>query len=202
MSLKKYVTVISSLFYLLTLPLHLHCQSDTLAPFVVSHEQEMQAQQWIDNLYEMGIRIEGDTVFVSEETRKIAADTAYRAMIYRTPYSWAEANNLFDKKQFKIAFWYLLNIYQDNPSGREKVIKYVLSFDHLFQMDKVMTSVFYTYAFLDPQVAIIIDGKPDVRHPEIIEEKQAVLREIVQYIWAYRERKENKNLDLKADSLK
>ena len=83
---------------------------------------------------------------------------------------------------------------------KRQVIKYVLSFDHLFQMDKVMTSVFYTYAFLDPQVAIITDGKPDVTHPEIIEEKQAVVREIVQYIWAYRERLENNNLSLKEDS--
>ena len=161
-------------------------QIDTMTRFGVSHNQELEYQKWVENLYEMGVKIEGDSVYITEEARKVATDSIYRLFIYREKYNWAEANYLFKQMQYKIAFWHLINIYADDPASRENVLKYILSFEKAFQMDKVLLSVFYTYALLDPKVATIVNGKPDIHHPEIVEQKLNVVREIVGYILTYR----------------
>lgn len=161
-------------------------QVDTFAMFGVTHQQEAESRKWLENLYEVGVKIDGDSVYVSEEARKVATDTAFRRIIYPDVYDWNGANALFKQMQYKIAFWYLINMYRNDPSTRENVLKYILTLEEVFAMDKVLISVFYTYGLLDPEVATIADGKPEIRHPEIVEQKLAVVKEMVQYILAYR----------------
>ncbi len=153
--------------------------------------QERATENWIEDLYEMGISISNDTIFVSDETRKVAADPAHRELIYRASYTWDEANFLLEVKEYKIAFWHLFNIYVDDPDSRENVLKYLITFDRFLQADSAMIGVFYTYAFLDPKVAVIQNGIPVVQHPELIEEQQAYLKSIVQFIAAYRLKEKN-----------
>ncbi|HSF87838.1 MAG TPA: hypothetical protein VLA46_00380 [Saprospiraceae bacterium] len=162
-------------------------QIDTLAMFGITHQQEEGYRKWLDNLYEVGVKVEGDSIYITEETRRVAADTAYRKLIYPKMYDWTTANALFKQMQYKIAFWYLINIYYADISQRESVLKYVLTLEEVFAMDKVLISVFYTYGLLDPEVADIVNGKPDIHHPEIVEQKLASVKEMVQYIMAYRE---------------
>jgi hypothetical protein len=161
-------------------------QIDTFSMFGVTHKQEAESRQWLENLYEVGVKIDGDSVYVSEEARKVATDTAFRRIIYPDVYDWNGANALFKQMQYKIAFWYLINMYRNDPSTKENVLKYILTLEEVFAMDKVLISVFYTYGLLDPEVATIVNGKPDIHHPEIVEQKLAVVKEMVQYILAYR----------------
>ena len=49
------------------------------------------------------------------------------------------------RDRYKIAFWYLINIYYSDIDQRENVLKYVLTLEEVFAMDKVLISVFYTY---------------------------------------------------------
>lgn len=161
-------------------------QVDTFAMFGTTHQQETAAKKWIDNLYEMGIKMEGDSMLLTEEARLVATDSAFRTVVFRDPYTWETANYLFSIQQYKIAFWHLINIYTRDPESRENVVKYILTFDNALQMDKALTGAFYTYAFFDPEVAFMTNGKPDVGHPEILDEKLARVRELVNYIVAYR----------------
>lgn len=161
-------------------------QIDTFAMFGITHQQEAESRKWLENIYEVGVKINGDSIYVSDEARSVAVDTALRRLIYPPVYDWTGANALFKQMQYKIAFWYLINMYHDDPANRENVLKYVLTLEEVFAMDKVLISVFYTYGLLDPQVATIVNGKPEIHHPEIVEQKLAVVKEMVQYILAYR----------------
>jgi hypothetical protein len=167
-------------------------QIDTLAKFGITHQQEEEYRKWLDNLYEVGVKVEGDSIYITEETRKVASDSAYRLLIYPETYDWTAANALFKQMQYKIAFWYLINIYYNDASQRENVLKYVLTLEEVFAMDKVLISVFYTYGLLDPEVADIVHGKPNFHHPEIVEQKLASVKEMVQYILAFREQNAKK----------
>jgi hypothetical protein len=187
MKMKKLSIRLFFLFGFIAIGYSVSGQMDTLAMFGVTPQQEEAAKKWLDNLYEMGVKIDGDSIFISEEARRVATDSLYRTVIFREQYTWEVANYLFAINQYKIAFWHLINIYTDDPARREDVLKYILTFDNALQMDKALIGSFYTYAFLDPEVATIVNGRPDVRHPEIIEEKLARVREMVRYIVAYRE---------------
>lgn len=167
-------------------------QIDTLAKFGITNQQEEEYRKWLDNLYEVGVKVEGDSIYITEETRRVAGDTAYRKLIYPETYDWTAANALFKQMQYKIAFWYLINIYYTDVDQRENVLKYVLTLEEVFAMDKVLISVFYTYGLLDPEVADIVNGKPNIHHPEIVEQKLAAVKEMVQYILAYRDEKAKK----------
>lgn len=167
-------------------------QIDTLAMFGVTHQQEAEYRKWLDNLYEVGVKVEGDSIYITEETRRVASDSTYRLLIYPQRYDWTAANALFKQMQYKIAFWYLINIYYSDVDQRENVLKYVLTLEEVFAMDKVLISVFYTYGLLDPEVADIVNGKPNIHHPEIVEQKLASVKEMVQYIMAYREQNAKK----------
>lgn len=161
-------------------------QIDTLAVFGITHQQEKEYEKWLNNLYEVGIKVEGDSIYITEEARKVATDAALREVIYPDVYDWPMATALFQQMNYKVAFWYLINIYYEDPSQRENVLKYVLTLEEVFEMDKVLISVFYTYGLLDPDVATIINGKPDIHQPQIVEAKLATVEEMVRYIAAYR----------------
>ena len=161
-------------------------QSDTILPYGVTPQQEEMYKKWIDNLYEIGVRFQGDSVIITEESRKAAIDTQFRKLIYPKQYNWVDAQYLLKQMHLKIGFWYLINLYAADPVNKEQVLKFLLPFDGIFEMDRVMTSVFYTYALLDPCVATITNGKPDIKHPEIVEQKLAVVKEIVDQIMAQR----------------
>lgn len=54
-------------------------------------------------------------------------------------------------------------------------------------MDEVMTKTFNTYCYADSETCTITDGKPEIIRPDIMETKLIIVKEIIQYIHAYRE---------------
>jgi hypothetical protein len=168
-----------------------YSQQDTIIKYGVSQKQEAEYQAWLDNLYEMGVVVDGDSVFISEEARRTVTDSAYRAILYPATYNWGEAQYLLKQMQLKIGFWYLINLYIEEEKNKEIVLNFILPFDEILEMDKVLLAVFYTYGLLDPAVASLENGKPNIKHPEIVEKKLAAVKEIVSYVLAYRIQKEN-----------
>lgn len=156
----------------------------------VTQKQEAEYQAWLDNLYEMGVVIDGDSVFISEEARKAMTDPEYRKILYPAQYEWAEAQYLLKQMHLKIGFWYLINLYMTEEKNKELVLNFMLPFDEILEMDKVLLAVFYTYGLLDPTVASLENGKPNIRHPEVVEKKLAAVKEIASYVLAYRIQKE------------
>jgi hypothetical protein len=135
--------------------------------------------QWINNLYEHGVRTEQDTLFISKEVRQILNKEDLMNFMFPEVYRWESALYLMEKMQLKKAFWFLINLY---PDYKENVMKTVLSYDHLFEMDKVLISTFYTYSMIDPLVCQMENGKPNIIRPDIAEQKLLILQEMISQI--------------------
>lgn len=146
-------------------------------------EKALKVGEWIGNLYEHGIRAEDDTLFVSAEVRNLLANDELMKFMYPEEYTWSSATFLMEKMELKKAFWFLLNLYPDN---RELVVQTLLKYDSIIEMDKVLTSVFYTYAMIDPRVCKIENGTPKIIRPDLVEEGLTNLKEMIQYIRYFR----------------
>lgn len=146
-------------------------------------ENAVKMGEWLANLYEHGIRAEEDTLFISAEVRNILANDELMQFMFPGEYTWASAVYLMEKMELKKAFWFLLNLY---PENRELVVQTLLKYDSIIEIDKVLTSVFYTYAMIDPEVCKIENGKPEIIRPDLVEEGLSNLKEIIQYIRYFR----------------
>lgn len=141
----------------------------------------------IEDLYEMGVRKDNDSLYISEESARAHSDLEYRKILYPEIYTWEKALTLIATIELKKAFWHLINLYPKDQESKEFSVRIILGYDSLFDMEKAITSTFYTYAFMDPEVGSIKDGKIDISRPDILEEKLHVVKEMVTYIRAYRQ---------------
>lgn len=157
----------------------------------LSKEQLSQTLDMLRNLNTKGIDMLKDSIVVSEEFNKLLNDEVYRTSIYPKTYSWEQTIHYIETKELKKAFWYLINLYPISTKNKELVIKSIITYDAIFQMDKVLINTFYTYAFTDPESSIIIENKPEITRPDILESKLRTVNELVQYIHKYRKQKDN-----------
>ncbi len=141
----------------------------------------------IEDLYEMGVRKDNDSLYISEESARAHSDLEYRKILYPEIYSWEKTLTLIAAIELKKAFWHLINLYPKDQESKEFSVRIILGYDGLFDMERVIISTFYTYAFMDPEIGSIKDGKIDITRPDILEEKLQVVKEMVTYIRAYRQ---------------
>jgi len=141
----------------------------------------------IEDLYEMGVRKDTDSLYISDESAKAHTDSEYRKILYPDTYTWEKALTLIAAIELKKAFWHLINLYPKDQESKEFSVRIILGYDGLFDMERVLTSTFYTYAFMDPEIGSIKDGKIDISRPDILEGKLHVVKEMVTYIHAYRQ---------------
>jgi hypothetical protein len=141
----------------------------------------------IEDLYEMGVRKDNDSLYISDESAKAHSDSEYRKILYPETYTWEKALTLIAAIELKKAFWHLINLYPKDQESKEFSVRIILGYDSLFDMERVITSTFYTYAFMDPEIGSIKDGKIDITRPDILEGKLHVVKEMMTYIHAYRQ---------------
>jgi hypothetical protein len=141
--------------------------------------------EWMEKLYEPGVRISEDTIIISEETQRLITDETYRKIIYPETYTWDVTKALIQIGKMKAAFWYLINLYSMNESNRSLVLKSVIAYDKLFKMNEVLVSTFYTYCYTDPDIGTIVNGKPEITSPHILDEKFQAVKEILFYLDKY-----------------
>jgi hypothetical protein len=151
-----------------------------------SAETEKYWKAWLLNLYDVGVVMEKDSIRINEEVKKIILDSNVRKSLYPPVYTWPETISLLNKLELKKGFWFLTNLYAADTANKKLVIETIIPFDKLMDMEKVMVSTFYTYAFLDPKVCMIKNGKPVVIRPDIVEKEFGQLKEIIRYIDSYR----------------
>jgi len=149
-------------------------------------------KEWLIDLNQNGLEIRGDSLIVSQEVLKLMDDEAYRKTLYPEVYTWESAVQFIQREELKQAFWYFINLYPLGPKNKELVLKSVLTYDRLFKMDKLLTSTFYTYSFLDPEIGEFVDGKPEITRPDILDKKLNTVNEINQYIRYYRQKNSEK----------
>jgi hypothetical protein len=154
--------------------------------FDTTAESEKYWTAWLKDLYELGVVMDKDSIKINDEAKKIILDTNFRKAVYPPSYTWEGAIYLLKIMELKKGFWYLINLYAADTANRKMVIETLVPFDKLMDMEKVMTSTFYTYALLDPKICTISNGKPVITRPDIVEREFAQLKEIISYIEYYR----------------
>lgn len=159
------------------------------------NSNDTEIATWVKDLYEPGVKVEEDSIFMNVEAQKLMNDELYRNSIYPKSYTWQTTLNLIQKQELKKAFWYFINLYLVSDQNKDLVIKSILTYDKLFKMDKVLVSTFYTYSLTDPEIGTIKEGKSNVTSPHIMEKKLQALKEMLFYLDKYR--KEDKKAEIK-----
>lgn len=155
--------------------------------------QNEQVLKWLNDLYVQGVEVREDSIFVSEETTRLLNNKSYRDQVYPASYTWEMTVALIKKQQLKMAFWYMINLYAQSKESKEMVVKSVLTYNAILKMDKIMRSVFYTYALTDPEIGTIDDGHSEITAPHIFERKLQSLKEILFYIESHNQDKLKNN---------
>jgi hypothetical protein len=146
----------------------------------------------VQSLYEAGMEKSNDSLVVQEEVFRLMKDSAYRQLVYPKKYDWEHALTMLKSMEFKKGFWQLINLYQSDKQKRGYVIAVMIMYDGLLTMDEVLLNTYYTYGLSDPRVTRLVDNKPDIFRPDLLEQGLNATRELVQYIRSYRNYKEKK----------
>ncbi|MEL6812173.1 MAG: hypothetical protein AAFP76_12655 [Bacteroidota bacterium] len=146
-------------------------------------KSEAEMASWFEDLKTPGVRVEGSNMYFSEEAQKLIKDEVYRGETYKDAYTFLDVRESLQKYEIQKAYYRMLTLY---PEHKEEVITYIYSYDKVFPTDEVLVSAFYTYAFFDPEITELTDGKPNILRPDTFEEYLRRAREIVSYIHYFR----------------
>jgi hypothetical protein len=137
-----------------------------------------KTKKWVTELYEPGLKLENDIVYVSEEFKILLNNKEYRKIVYPDTYTWEMTTALLKASRFKIAFWHLLRLYPQSEKNKELVMRVLITYDQIFKVDKVLSSVLYTYVFCDPEISAFKAGKPEIIRPDLFEAIRSDVLEI------------------------
>lgn len=136
---------------------------------------EIENKKWLNKLTSKGVTSKNEEIVFDEEAIKLLKDKSYREKIYRE-YTLYDVGLSFSEMDIKKAFWQIINIY---PQKKDTLIQYVFAFDEILPVDEILLASFYTYAFFDPNITKLDNGKPDVYRPDIFEEYFRRTKEII-----------------------
>jgi hypothetical protein len=139
--------------------------------------------EWLEAQQTPGVLVKEDQMIFSTEAKRLISDEAYKAAVYPEAYTFIDVKKSLSTAEIQKAFWQMINLY---PENKEDVLTYIYAFEPVFPTDEVTTSAFYTYAFFDPKITKIVDGKPDIYRPDLFENLLKNTKEIVSYIHYFR----------------
>ena len=174
------------IFYILiSSPLYVHSQNEKvynlsdsadLVEFISELDRiEIENKNWLNTLTSKGVTSKNEEIVFDEEAIKLLKDKSYREKVYRE-YTLYDVGLSFSEMDIKKAFWQIINIY---PQKKDTLIQYVFAFDEILPVDEILLASFYTYAFFDPNITKLDNGKPDVYRPDIFEEYFRRTKEII-----------------------
>ena len=174
------------IFYILiSSPLYVHSQDEkvynlsdsaNLVEFIRELDRiEIENKKWLNTLTSKGVTFKNEEIVFDEEAIKLLKDKSYREKVYRE-YTLYDVGLSFSEMDIKKAFWQIINIY---PQKKDTLIQYVFAFDEILPVDEILLASFYTYAFFDPNITKLDNGKPDVYRPDIFEEYFRRTKEII-----------------------
>lgn len=141
---------------------------------------------WLKDLYEPGVSVTDDSIFLNKEAERLINDSQYRRVIYPAVYTWEAAINFIQKQELKKAVWFFINLYSVNDQNKELVVKSIVAYDKIFKMEKVLVSSFYTYSLTDPEIGTIEEGHSKITAPHIMEKKLNALKAMLFYLDKYK----------------
>lgn len=136
-------------------------------------------KDWENDLFDEGFSLQKDSVHVSDETKRLFLDESYRKSTYPASYNWTQAIQILKSMELKKAFWHLQNLYRTDKQHKELILQTFVLYDSLVDMERILLNSFYTYAFADPEVCVVSEGKPMITHPDVLESKFANVKEII-----------------------
>lgn len=158
-------------------------------------------EAWHKDLYEASASLRNDTMRITPEVRRTATDEAYRRVLYPAKYTWPTTIGFIDQMELKKAFWYLINLYAADTVNRKLVLQSVFVYDQIMDMEKILTSTFYSYAPFEPTVCQFKQGRPVITRPDLLEKKMQSVKELVVYVRTYREQKKKGAPSLPANAV-
>tara|TARA_Y200000002_G_scaffold78099_1_gene61506 strand:- start:944 stop:1519 length:576 start_codon:yes stop_codon:yes gene_type:complete len=174
------------IFYILiSSPLYVHSQDEKIynlsdsgdfVEFIGELDRiDIENKKWLNTLSSKGVKYKNEEIVFDEEAIKLLKDKSYREKVYRE-YTLYDIGLSFSEMDIKKAFWQIINIY---PEKKDTLIQYVFAFDEILPVDEILLASFYTYAFFDPKITKLGNGKPDVYRPDIFEEYFRRTKEII-----------------------
>ncbi len=152
--------------------LHLAGQDIVIDDWEEWQEREEVLQDWLKDLYTMGVEVDGDSLIIHEEVLHLFQDSIYYNQAFPEDYSWELTIAALQAMHFKLAFWYLINIYHNEREAYgELVLKTIVAFKEAIEPIRLLMSSFYTYAYFSPDSGQIIDGKLEVTRPDLLDQK-------------------------------
>jgi len=151
-------------------------------------KNEVAVKKWIEDLQKPGVIItDGNQMVFNKEALRLINEPTYRNQVYKDTYTFVDIKESLLKGEYIKAIWKMLIIY---PTDKESVLKYIYAFDKAIPSDKLVVNAFYTYAFFDPKITTIENGKPNIYRPDIFEDYLRRTKEIVSYISYFREQED------------
>ena len=149
------------------------------------YENEKKIKEWLDELKKPGVTLNpsSDQMTFNKEALRLIDDPSYRNEVYKDVYTYDDVKVSLANGKYIKAIWQLITIY---PENKEHVVKYIYAFDKVIPSDKLVVNAFYTYAFFDPKITTIENGKPNIYRPDIFEEYLRRTKEIVAYVAYFR----------------
>lgn len=175
------------LIFILALAVQVENVSAQNLPPGFSAENEKLWTEWLERLYEIGVDKHGDSLIISSEAKAIVRSEELREFLYPKEYTWPVAQELMKQMHLKYGFWYLINLYPKSKEYKDAVMSYLVPLDQFFDIEKAMVASFYTMIFFDPEASKLVDNKPVITNPEVMEAKLAIVTEICQTVVANRD---------------
>jgi hypothetical protein len=154
----------------------------------MANEEELA--EWLTKVQTPGVIVKENSMIFSDEAKRLAQDEAYRASVYKDSYTLMDIKESIQQFEIQKAFWRMINFY---PENKQLMLKFIYAYDKTVPADKLVTASFYTYAFFDPRITKIVDGKPDVYRPDLFEDYLRITKEIVTYVAMLREQEKSAN---------
>jgi len=74
-----------------------------------------------------------------------------------------------------------------------------VTYNAIFDMNIVLKNTFYTYCYTDPEISKMINGKPVIHAPHVLDSKLQVLKELTLYMARFKPESEKILLSTKKD---
>lgn len=152
---------------------------------ILAQTNQVGGDEWLQDLFKHGVEMTDDSIYISQEVLFLLEDETLRAEFYDNQQNLPLTISYIQKGELKKASWNFINLYLMNDYMKDKVLKSVLTYNQMFNMEKVLVSAFYTYCYTDSSIGYIEDGKPVIESPHILEEKLQAVREIIHYMNKY-----------------
>lgn len=115
-----------------------------------------------------GVFKDGENIFVSEESKRLLTDPAYRENTYPPKYTFEEIPSVLENGRTQLALWYVINLFEENALFGLKLLHDLNSID-ISGEDYI--NAFNTYVYADPDIVDFSQGRMQIMHPEVLEHK-------------------------------